>query len=216
MIIMELLGPNLEVMFESCNRKFSLKTTLLLVDQILDRISKVHAKGYLHRNLTPENLLRGVNDCKNVVYLIDFARAKRFIKHNEIIPFSKGKRMTWSICFASVNSQLGFEQSRRDDLESIGYIMVYFLKGELPWQKTFSEDTDERAKLVLRKKLETPVNLLCKGLPEEFKDYLNYVKSLNYESEPNYHKLRDLFRGLYKTKKYAHDSLYDWDKPVSK
>ena len=94
--------------------------------------------------------------------------------------------MTGALRYASINSMLGIEQSRRDDLESIGYLMIYFLKGELPWQNVPAKNKDQKFKAVLKMKLETPIHILTKGLPEEFKDYLNYVRCLEYEAEPDY------------------------------
>ena len=149
MMILELLGNNLEQQKVIWNQRFTLKTTLMIVDQLLDRICTLHKAGYLHRNLKPENLMVGIGEHKNLLYLIDFGLAKKYMRDGKIIPFKKGRIMTGALRYASINSMLGFEQSRRDDLESIGYLMVYFLKGELPWQNIPAKDKDDKFKAVL-------------------------------------------------------------------
>lgn len=106
---------------------------------------------------------------------------------------------------------LGFEQSWRDDLESIGYLMVYFLKGELPWQNISCKNKDELYKAVLKMKLETPVNVLTKGLPEEFKDFLNLARSMEFDTEPSYSEIRQNFQKLFRRKGYTNDNVFDWD-----
>lgn len=119
--------------------------------------------------------------------------------------------MTAALKYSSINSMLGFKQSWRDDLESIGYIMVYFLKGELPWLNILAKDKEELYKSVLKMKLEAPVDMLTKGLPEEFKDFLNLVRSMKFETEPDYLKIKRNFQKLFKRKGYINDGIFDWD-----
>lgn len=135
---------------------------------------------------------------KSTVYLIDYMLAKKYMLNGKIKPFRKGRQMTGGLRYSSINSQLGFEQSPRDELESIGYMMIYFLKGELPWQNITASNKDEKFSLVLKSKLSTKIATLTKGLPEEFKDYMNYVKCLEYEHVPDYKQLRYMFKKLFK------------------
>lgn len=132
---MDLLGPSLEDLFNYCKRKLTLKTVLLLADQMLQRIEAVHAKHFMHRDIKPDNFLMGNPTDKNLLYIIDFGLAKKYLisKTGEHIPYRDGKNLTGTARYASLNTHKGIEQGRRDDLESIGYVLLYFLKGELPW-----------------------------------------------------------------------------------
>lgn len=215
MIIMELLGHNIQRHFNNLNHTFSLKTVLALADQMLSRIQALHKSGYLHRNIKPDNFWMGVNENKHICYLIDFSLAKKYVKDNKLIPFKKGKWMTSALRYASVNSMLGFEQSRRDDLESIGYLLIYLAKGELPWQKLNAKSKDDLYRQVLKLKLDALNDKseynLTEGLPKAFKQYMQIIKSLEYESEPDYNQLKKLFKDCYIDKGYELDHIYDWD-----
>jgi serine/threonine protein kinase len=127
----------------------------------------VHSKNYIHRDIKPDNFLVGKNKKNNQVFVIDFGLAKRYkdAKTGAHIPFTDGKSLTGTARYASINTHLGMEQSRRDDLESTGYVMVYFLRGELPWQGLKAKTMKEKYEKIMEKKLSTPVDSLCKGFP---------------------------------------------------
>ena len=134
-MVMDLLGKSLEDLFQECRRKFDLKTVLHVASQMIQRIKVVHEERIIHRDIKPDNFLVGGNDqTKNTVYIIDFGLAKCYKSSDgEHIPFRDGKNLTGTARYASVNTHLGYEQSRRDDLETIGHVILYFLKGSLPW-----------------------------------------------------------------------------------
>ncbi len=135
-MVMDMLGSSLEILFEHCKRKFDLKTVCMVGIQMIKRIEKVHEEGILHRDIKPDNFLIGGKDInKDFVYIIDFGLAKFYKEANgQHIPFKEGKNLTGTARYASLNTHIGQEQSWRDDLESIGHVLLYFIKGALPWQ----------------------------------------------------------------------------------
>merc|ERR1712217_642131 len=185
---LDLLGPSLEDLFGDCGRKFSLKTTLMLGDQMLNRVEYVHSKHYIHRDMKPENFLIGVGKKSNLVYLVDYGLAKRYRNPKTMhhIAYHENSQLTGTARYASINTHLGIEQSRRDDLESIGYLLVYFARGGLPWQGLKANTKKEKYERIMAKKIATPVEALCKNLPEEFATFMRYCRSLRYEEMPNY------------------------------
>lgn len=134
-MVMDLLGPSLQSLFSMCNKKFDLKTVLMIAIQMLERIQFLHQKGVLHRDVKPDNFAIGYQSKGYKVYLIDFGLAKKYIdKEGYHIGYKDNKNLTGTARYASLNTHLGIQQGRRDDIECIGNVLLYFLKGDLPWQ----------------------------------------------------------------------------------
>ena len=193
-LIIEFLGPNLIELFNYCGyHKFTISTVCLLALQMMNRIEYLHKHNYIHRDIKPENFLIGTKSKSNIVFLLDFGLSKRYknMKNHQHIPYREGRPLTGTARYVSINTHLGIEQSRRDDLESIGYLLIFFLKGNLPWQGL--KAGGDKYQRIMEKKLQIPTEILCFGLPDEIVYYLNYCKSLRFEDRPDYDYLRGLF-----------------------
>jgi casein kinase 1 len=212
-MVMDLLGPSLEDLFNLCNRKFSLKTVLMIADQMLHRIEYLHSKNFIHRDIKPDNFLIGRGKKSSLVYMIDFGLAKKYRdpKTQQHIPYRENKNLTGTARYASVNTHLGIEQSRRDDLEALGYVLMYFNRGSLPWQGLKANVKKEKYEKIMEKKMSTPIEVLCKHFPGEFVTYLNYCRSLRFEEKPDYAYLRQLIRNLFHRQGFSYDYVFDWN-----
>lgn len=205
-LVMELLGPSLENLFNFCRRRFSLKTVLMLGEQMLHRIEYVHNMSHLHRDLKPDNFV--INSKNGIdIYLIDFGLAKRYCQivdhpyHVEHVKQTKLQSFTGTARYASIDAQKQYTTSRKDDLESLAYILIYFLKSRLPWQHVPKAGTGpnaitpkQRKERILEIKLSTKVSDICSGLPIEFQQFILYCRKLKFEEKPNYSHLRRLLQ----------------------
>lgn len=211
-MVMDLLGPSLEDLFNYCKRKFTVKTTLMIADQMLQRLEFLHNNHFIHRDMKPDNFLIGHGKKQNLVYIIDYGLAKRYRdpKTGEHIPYKDNKSLTGTARYASVNAHLGIEQSRRDDLESVGFILIYFLKGSLPWQGLQGKTKNDKYDRIKEKKVATTIESLTRGIPEEFNLYLQYCRNLKFEERPDYNYMRKIFKDLMYKRGADYDNQYDW------
>ncbi|QCE02229.1 casein kinase 1-like protein 2 [Vigna unguiculata] len=211
-LVMDLLGPSLEDLFNFCSRKLSLKTVLMLADQMINRVEFVHSKSFLHRDIKPDNFLMGLGRRANQVYIIDFGLAKKYrdTSTHQHIPYRENKNLTGTARYASMNTHLGIEQSRRDDLESLGYVLMYFLRGSLPWQGLKAGTKKQKYEKISEKKVSTSIESLCRGYPSEFASYFHYCRSLRFDDKPDYAYLKRLLRDLFIREGFQFDYVFDW------
>lgn len=209
-LVMELMGKSLEQLFAACNRYFSLKTVLMLGEKMVDRIEYLHHRNYVHRDIKPDNFVFDIEGDR--LHLIDYGLAKEFrnpttFKHREM---RTDKSLTGTARYASLRTHQGYEQSRRDDLESVGFCMVYFLKGRLPWQGLKAKTKQEKYDKIRESKETISLYELCMGLPKEIHSFCFYVRNLGYEDMPNYAYLRTLLNDALRQRGLRNDGVFDW------
>ena len=186
--------------------------------QMIDRIEWVHNKLIVHRDIKPDNFVMGRGDSAHIVYLLDFGLSKKYWSShlNSHLKFTINKKLTGTARYASINALRGCEQSRRDDLEAIGYVLLYFLRGSLPWQGLKMDKKDDRYKKIYEKKKATTAEELAKGFPSEMCEYIKYTRNLDFEAKPDYNYLRGLLKNIMMKNSFEFDYYYDWcrEKPV--
>ncbi|XP_015047137.2 casein kinase I [Drosophila yakuba] len=210
-MVMDLLGPTLEDLLNLCSRSFSMKTTLMLADQILARVELLHRKCFIHRDIKPDNFLMGLNRHQTQVYMIDFGLAKKFysLRSKKHIGYTENRDLVGTARYASVRAHYA-EQSRRDDLESVGYLLLYFQRGRLPWQGIRAQSQAQKYEKIAEYKSNIPLQQLCSGLPIEFFMYLKYCRKLHFAEKPDYVYLQQLFKVLFRNQYKLCDFLFDW------
>ncbi|KAH9406581.1 Casein kinase I isoform gamma-2 [Tyrophagus putrescentiae] len=219
-IVMSLLGQNLKELFQMCNRTFSLKTVLRIAIQSISRLEVLHGKNFIYRDIKPDNFVLGQSGTQGekTIHLVDFGMAKEYIDRvtQRHIRLRSNRPMLGTARFMSCNAHFNYELSRRDDLESLGYMFLYFLKGSVPWsallQSSLSESTPMKQlqKIGSMKQALSPEDIF-ENCPEEFARYLSYCRNLGFEETPAYEACRSSFHDLFTRLGFKDDGLFDWD-----
>ncbi|KAK6457344.1 casein kinase I [Scheffersomyces xylosifermentans] len=213
-LIIDLLGPSLEDLFDWCNRKFTVKTVVQVAKQMIQRVETIHEHNLIYRDIKPDNFLIGKpgTSYANQVYIVDFGMAKQYRdpKTKLHIPYREKKALSGTARYMSINTHLGREQSRRDDLESLGHVFMYFLRGSLPWQGLKAPTNKQKYEKIGLKKQTTSINELCYGFPIQFAQYLTYVRNLKFDETPDYNYLVSLMDKALTSLGAEEDGHYDW------
>jgi len=212
-MVMERLGKNLEDRFQSCGQ-FSARTTVLITQQVLHCIEYLHSKGLVHRDIKPDNFMCGVGPRQHHLHIIDFGLSS-FYYDKRHVQMAK-RSLTGTVRYASINTHNGVEQSRRDDLEAIAHMMIYFLRGTLPWSGLSARTLSEKCERIRRTKISTQLSDLCAGLPQEFESFLGYARGLKFAERPEYSRWQKCFRQLRERlgaeeQRKIEDHDFDWN-----
>ena len=210
--VLQLLSKSLEDIFNE-RQKFSLKTGAMLAYQMIEALQYIHSKHIIHRDIKPDNFVLGINEYNAYLYLVDFGLAKKYrssktLKQN---PYLKKKKLTGTARYASIHAMEEMEQSRRDDLEAVSYVIMYFIRGNLPWQGLKLKSNEDRYQKILEKKKEISTEELCSEYPKVFYEFVKYSKGLKYSEEPKYDELKKNFVDfVVNQKKEKFDYVFDW------
>jgi len=211
-LVMQLLDKSLEDIF-NIRKKFSFKTGAMLAYQMISVLEYIHEKHIIHRDIKPDNFVLGSGELNAYLYLVDFGLAKKYRSSKTLThyPYIKKKKLTGTARYASIHAMEEMEQSRRDDLEAVGYVIMYFIRGNLPWQGLKLKSNEDRYKKILEKKKEVSTLELCMDCPRVFFEYVNYTKKLGYTEQPRY----DLFKNKFvdfvvNQSKLKFDYIFDW------
>ena len=158
-------------------------------------LEQLHNSGFIHRDIKPNNFMLDSQNNPNNIYIMDFGLSKRYRINNKNnhIKFRSGRSLIGTARYASCNMHMGMEPSRRDDLESVAYMLIYFVKGNLPWQGLKKISKNLNLEAIGEIKISTRSDVLCSNLPSCFRMYLDYCKNLGFYDEPNYDYLKGLF-----------------------
>ena len=211
LLVMQYMDKSLEDIFQ-IRKTFSIKTTAMIGFQLIGVLHFIHDKNFIHRDVKPDNCVMGSAELNENLYLIDFGLAKKYRSSKTLkqYPMTRKKKLTGTARYASIHALEGLEQSRRDDMEAVGYVMAYLLRGGLPWQGLKIKTKENKYKNILEKKKEISSVELFKGFPVEFSEILENIKKLDYLEEPEYEMLRNKLIYLCKRLNYKFDYIYDW------
>lgn len=208
-LIMELLGPSLENKYDNNDRKISLRCLFKVGLDMLELIRNFHRRGFIHRDIKPNNFLFNYQKPFDKLYLMDFGLSKPYVIDGEHIDIKFDRSLIGTARYCSLNIHWGIEPSRRDDLESIAYILIYLFKGTLPWQGLKKDKNKNQVEKIGDKKLTTQTEDLCKDMPDCFRLFLDYCRKLKFEQRPDYDYIFELFNN--DITKLNITPQYDWD-----
>ena len=210
-LVENLLGKSIYSIWLEKKKKFNLKDTCMFAIQALERIQYIHSKNFLHRDIKPGNFLVG-NPDQSQIYLIDFGNAKKYrsSRTGKLLPLNKNYRVYGTVIFLSLNVLKGIEPTRKDELESLGLVFIYLLKGFLPWSNIKLKDLNQALHKIRKLKEHTSIGELCKDFPKEFCEYMYYIKNLNFDDYPNYRYLKSLFLSILKKIGEENDLMFSW------
>jgi len=218
-LIEELLGESLEDLFKKNKNKekvIILKDMLMTGIQLIDRIEYIHSNNIVHLDIKPSNFLVGYKD-PSLIYIIDFGLSKKYksSRTGKHVIFSKRKMFHGNIKFSSLNNMKGIVSTRRDDLESLGYMLVYLYENKLPWDNVEATNPTEFIKKIFYIKKQIPMNTFCRNLPKEMTEFMIYIKSLGFDEKPNYNLLKSLLEIMLKKINSVNDLKFSWIKEDS-
>lgn len=209
-LVIDLLDESLEELKNSCGGSLSLKCVLNIGIQILARLEAVHSNGLIHRDIKPDNFL--IDRKTNIIYIIDFGLATRYLDDDDIhLQQSQDRKLTGTARYASINVHTGLTPARRDDLESVGYVLLYLLKEKLPWQGIKHSIKTTRYDMIGEEKKKHNFLEHFPDVPGEFITYLLYCRNMSFDEDPDYEYLRTIFGTLYKHHGFDSDNKYDWN-----
>jgi len=213
-MVLDLLGPSLDSLFKK-RKRFSLKTVTMLGRQMIERLQYVHDCGVLYRDIKPHNFLMGLGEkgCGRV-HLVDFGLCKRYRNEStgshSRMRVVKGRGVTGTVRYSSVNIHDGCDASRRDDLLSLGYVLMHLLRGDLPWLGLSAKSKKAKHELIRKRKVQTSDEDLCAGWPYELVQYFQHCRSLDFYDRPDYEKLQGLLDSILANLGSSNDLRYDW------
>lgn len=220
-IVLELLGPSLLDIWHRCKQRLSIRTLAQIGYQLVCLMKFFHDRGFVYQNIRPEHFLYGVSglDKWMWMYAVDLKWCKNYLeeKQGNMVHISSEQvsgplHIGTHIRFMSINAHRGIEQSRRDDLESIGYLLVYLFRGELPWMKLENIVDEQECHGRIAQCKEKSAQSICQNMLPEFEQYLMTVKNLGFDQKPNYQMLGELFKNVQKFIGFESKlELYDWN-----
>ena len=210
-LIEPLLGGTLYSLYLDQNKNFTLKDICLISLQCISRLESVHNKGIIHCDIKPENFCVGLRD-KRIIYLIDFGISKKYRsdRTKKHIQFNITKTMCGTARYASMNALSGLQLSRRDDLESLSYMILYFLTKKLPWQGITAKSLATRYKKIYEKKFELEKWDKFLSLPIQIQNFIKYCRNLGFSEDPNYKLMKNFFYDLMKQNEFVDDKNFSW------
>jgi len=210
-MVMERLGPNLDSLFKQHDRHFEQRSILQIALQGVERVQHVHSCFYMHRDIKPQNFMFGLAAQQTTLYIADFGLAKKYQNgpHGMHVPYKEEKPFVGTACYASLNTHLGVQQSRRDDLESLIYVLCYLLQSHLPWQHKHRTREEKHNATRLLKMLTTGEELF-KGWHRGYASAFTYIRSIGFDDTPDYALLKRTFRTIAAESRVALDLAFEW------